>query len=393
VAESCWHVIFGLRLTLRPCQHHNPNLMKPSAKNSTPVKPQRPVRAAGSRLSVFARRLLAAWRTLQLPSADAPIIVAVSGGADSTGLLLAIDELIVAGHLNLEMVVAHLDHGLRPEAKDDAKWVANLAGELGHGLATRRSNVRKRADDTSDNLEQAARRARYEFLAGTAAKHKAEMILTAHTMDDQAETVLLRLLRGSGADGLTGIDPVRRLDSRTDLLLARPLLNWARRSDTENYCRQRKVEFRIDSMNEDLQFARVRVRKQLIPLMESFNGKIVDALARSAELLRDDLVVLNQAAEAFLMQASANEPGIKTETNVPRLSVSVLAKAPAALRRRALRQWLLQARGDLRRFELVHMLGIERLLVGDVGGRIAELPGGSVVRRKRGWLEMEVKKG
>jgi tRNA(Ile)-lysidine synthase len=367
--------------------------MNPAAKNATATKRQRPIRSSGGKLSVFARRLFSAWQTLQLPLADACVVVAVSGGADSTGLLLAINELIVAGRLNLTVIVAHLDHGLRREGKDDADWVAKLTANLGHEFATRRGNVRRRAQKTGDNLEQAARHARYEFLAKTAQKHKAKMILTAHTMNDQAETVLLRLLRGSGADGLTGIDPVRRFDSRTDLLLARPLLNWARRSDTENYCRQRKAEFRLDAMNEDLQFARVRVRKQLLPLMESFNGRMVEALARSAQLLRDDLVVLNQEAEALLAKASDGGPDIKTETNVARLSVSVLAHAPPALRRRALRQWLMQGRGDLRRFELVHMLGIERLLLGNVGGRIAELPGESVVRRKAGWLELAVKKG
>ena len=344
------------------------------------------------KLSAFARRLFDAWQTLRLPLSEVKIVLAVSGGADSTALLLAIAELIALGRFKLNLLVAHLDHGLRSESKDDAKWVANLAAQLGVEVATGRGNIRKRALMTSDNLEQAARRARYEFLAKTATKHKATMILTAHTMDDQAETILLRLLRGSGPDGLSGIDPVRRLDSHTDLLLARPLLNWARRADTENFCRQSKVEFRLDSMNEDEQFARVLVRKQVIPLMECFNVRFVDALARSAELLRDDLVVLNHEAQALLLKATEPESMMKSETNGPRLSVSVLANAPAALRRRALRLWLSKGRGDLRRLELVHMLGIERLLVGNVGGRIAQLPGGGVVVRKRGWLELAVKR-
>jgi len=363
--------------------------MKP---NPARVKRQRPVRASGLKLSAFARRLLDAWLTLRLPFADANIVVAVSGGADSTALLLAIDELIARRQLDANVVVAHLDHGLRPQSKDDAKWVANLAERLGYEITTGRSNVKKRALASGDNLEQAARRVRYEFLAKIAGKRKAQLILTAHTMDDQAETILLCLLRGSGADGLTGIEPVRHFDSRSDLLLARPLVNWARRAETAKYCRQRKVDFRTDSMNEDEQFARVRVRKQLIPLMESFNGKIVDALARTAGLLRDDLTVLNQEADGLLIRASDGGPAHKAETNVPRLSVSVLANAPAAVRRRALRKWLSLGRGDLRRLELVHMLGIERLLVGNLGGRVAELPGGSLVVRKQRWLELAVKK-
>ena len=366
--------------------------MKPREEDTRRVKRSRPVRASGLKLSAFARRLLDAWRTLQLPLADANIVVAVSGGADSTALLLALDELIAARQMLATLVIAHLDHGLRQQSKEDAKWVANLAHQLGFDIATGRLNVMKRATATGDNLEQAARRARYEFLAKIARKRKAQLILTAHTMDDQAETVLLRLLRGSGAEGLTGIEPVRRFDARSDFLLARPLVTWARRAETQNYCRQRQVDFRADPMNEDEQFARVRVRKQLIPLMESFNGKIVEALARTAELLRDDLAVLNQKADVLLLAASDGLPENKTETKAPRLNVSVLANAPAAVRRRALRKWISAGRGDLRRFELVHIIGVERLLVGNRGGRIAELPGGGAVVRKQRWLEFVAKK-
>lgn len=366
--------------------------MKPTAENPARVKRVRPVRASGLKLSVFARRLLDAWRNLQLPLGNVNIVVAVSGGADSTALLLAIHELLGLGHLKAQLVIAHLDHGLRPQSKNDAKWVANLARQLGYEIATGRLNVKKRAVATGDNLEQAARRARYEFLARIARKRNAQVVLTAHTMGDQAETVLLRLLRGSGADGLAGIEPIRRFDARSDFLLARPLVNWARRAETQKYCRQKKVDIRADSMNEDEQFARVRVRRQLIPLMESFNGKIVEALARTAALLRDDLAVLNQKAQTLLIKASDGGPVNKTETNVPRLSVTVLADAPAAVRRRALRKWISKGRGDLRRVELAHIIGVERLLVGNRGGRIAELPGGDAVVRKQRWLELLVKK-
>ncbi len=105
---------------------------------------------------------------------------------------------------------------------------------------------------SSDNLEQAARDARYAFLERTAKKVSANYVLTAHTMDDQAETVLLRLMRGSAAAGLGGMDAIRPLAKDSSIKLARPLL-WARRSDTEDYCRIRKIEFLFDEMNEDLE--------------------------------------------------------------------------------------------------------------------------------------------
>jgi tRNA(Ile)-lysidine synthase len=367
--------------------------MKAPDKSLTRVKRQRPIKSSRQKLSAFSHRLLAAWRALNLPSADVNIIVAVSGGADSVALLLAIDELIRMKQLQANIVVAHLDHGLRTESRADAKWVAELANQLGYEFLTSRLNIGKRAAATGDNLEQAARRGRYEFLAKTAKKKDANLLLTAHTMDDQAETVLLRLLRGSGAEGLVGIEPVRPFDSRSKFLLARPLLTWARRTDTQDFCRHRQVDFRSDPMNEDERFARVRVRKQLIPLMESFNGKIVEALARTAELLRDDLTVLNQQAELLLRAGSDGEAGNKAETKAPPLNVRVLANAPPSVRRRALRKWISDVRGDLRRLELAHIVGIESLLKGAHSGRTAELPGGGEVVRKQQWLRFVAKKG
>jgi tRNA(Ile)-lysidine synthase len=337
--------------------------------------------------------LLDAWARLRLPTANAKIVIAVSGGADSTALLLTFDELIKAKRLALNVIVAHLDHGLRKKAsKEDARWVTNLARDLGYKIELGRTNVKQRAQKTADNLEQAARLARYEFLAKIANQNMAEMVLTAHTMNDQAETVLLRLLRGSGADGLAGIEQVRALDSNSSLLLVRPLIAWATRADTENYCQRRKIEFRVDEMNEDERFARVRVRKQLVPLLQSFNGKVVQGLARTAQLLREDVTVLNEEAARLLREAGRTLPGKKTETRSPLLSVDALARAPAAIRRRALRQWIAASKGNLRRFELVHLVGVEKLLQGNRGGRVAELPGGVSVLRQGRWLELRTEK-
>jgi tRNA(Ile)-lysidine synthase len=345
-------------------------------------------RARGRGLSSFARQLLTQWKRLALSLTGERVIVAVSGGADSVALLLALDELIGAGRLDLQVMVAHLDHELRGEASErDAAWVAEMSEELGFAVVLGRARVKERAAQTRDNLEQAARRARYEFLAEAAARWKARMVLTAHTMDDQAETVLLRLLRGSGAEGLGGIEPVRALDSESDVLLVRPLLEWARRAETEEYCQGRGVHFRVDEMNSDERFARVRVRKQVIPLMQTFNARAVEALSRTAELLREDASALQASAEKLLVEASEG-----ATSGPPQLRVDILAGAPAALRRRALRQWIARGRGDLRRLELVHIVAVEKLLEGERGGRVALLPGGSAVSRKRGRLLFHVKK-
>ena len=340
-------------------------------------------------LNQFARSLLIEWRKLRLPTADETVVVGVSGGADSVALLLALAELKSASKLSVKICVAHLDHKLRKTSASDARWVAELAAKLGFESVTGRSKVAEIARANNDNLEQAAREARYAFLERTAKRKSARYVLTAHTMDDQAETVLLRLMRGSAGAGLGGMEAMRPLGKSVELV--RPLL-WTRRTDIENYCRLRKTEFLEDEMNNDTGFARVRVRKQLLPLMQSFNNRIVEAISRTAAQLREDRAVLGSGSHDLLGRASLDETGDEEtdgETKTPALDVKVLANEPPALRRRALRQWLSQARGSARRLEMVHLLAVEKLLEGTAGGRTVELPGGGRVRRSKNRLQFE----
>jgi tRNA(Ile)-lysidine synthase len=320
---------------------------------------------------------------------DVSAVVAVSGGADSVALLLSIDELIKSGKLKLEVLVFHLNHRLRGKASAaDACWVEALAKRLGYKAEIESIDVKRRAARTSDNLEQAARRARYEFLEKKARTSRAALVLTAHTMDDQAETVLMNLLRGSGGSGLGGIEPVRSISAESKIFLARPLLSWARRQDTEDYCRRQAVEFRTDEMNLDEKFARVRVRRQLLPLMQTFNPKLVPGLARTAELLREDSSALDRGALTLLELAFEPDPAVADGEDLGAfLRLDLLTAAPPALRRRALRLWIERCRGDLKRLERVHIAALEGLLLGDRGGRVIELPGGARVIRKRGLLK------
>jgi tRNA(Ile)-lysidine synthase len=180
------------------------------------------------------------------------------------------------------------------------------------------------------------------------------------------------------------MEALRPLAKNSSIKLVRPLL-WARRADTENYCRIRKTAFLSDEMNEDQRFARVKVRKQLLPLMQSFNNRIVEALSRTASQLREDGAVLFKDSDELLKRASL----ANNETKTPVLDVKLLSEAPSALRRRALRQWLSEARGSTRRLEMVHLTAVEKLLDGRGSGRVVELPGGGRVRRNRNRLEFE----
>ncbi|HST50749.1 MAG TPA: tRNA lysidine(34) synthetase TilS [Pyrinomonadaceae bacterium] len=347
-------------------------------------------------MSGFARRMLAEWRRLGWAVRGERVVVAVSGGADSTALLLALAELLKARRLGLEVTAAHLDHCLRGEqGAADSRGVEEQARAHGFDVVTGRADVGERAREDRDNLEQSARRARYEFLSEVARGCGASSVLVAHTLDDQAETILLRLLRGSGADGAGGMRPERLLEDGTPeegsgIFLRRPLLNWARRADTEGYCRARGVEFRSDEMNEDERFARVRVRRRLVPLLETLNPRAARTLARAAELMREDSDALERLASELLEEADAKTQAgmndVEKDEGAWPLRVEALASAHRALRRRALRQWLARGRGDLRRIEFAHVSAVEKLLEGTRGGRVAELPGGSSVERRRGLL-------
>jgi tRNA(Ile)-lysidine synthase len=343
---------------------------------------------------------------MRWPVRGESVVVALSGGADSSALLLALEELKRAGLLDVELTAAHLDHGLRGEsAETDARFASALAREHGFEFVSARVDVGRRASESGDNLEQAARRARYEFLADAARRAEASTVLTGHTLDDQAETVLLRLLRGSGSEGLGGMKPERELEEGGEVLLRRPLLEWARRADTEGYCRARGVEFRADEMNEDESFARVRVRRRLLPLLETFNPRAAESLARAAGLLREESDAFEGFAARLLEDArdesaeksnpsevASSLTGAALPSEVWPLRVDVLSAAPLALRRRALRLWVARGRGGLRRISLAHVEAVEHLLKGERGGRVAELPGGARVERRRGLLTFHCKK-
>lgn len=312
----------------------------------------------------FVRNLITEWRRLKLPMTDATAIIAVSGGADSVALLLAIADLRKRKKLGLRFVVAHFDHGLRgDESEADKAFVAALASDLGLEFNTKKGKL-----PASGNLEQNARKARYEFLLRTAAKHNAFAVLTAHTTNDQAETFLMNLLRGSGIDGLSAMPPVRTFDG-ADVKLVRPLLRWATRDDTEGFCRASGVQYRSDAMNDDLLFTRVRIRKELIPILRTYNPQIVASLAGTAELI----------------SSTDQVPMVPEDLESP-LELKILRSLPPADLNRVLREWIKINRGNLRGLNLKHIRAVERLVHSPKSGKTVELPGWALVVRSGGLL-------
>lgn len=316
--------------------------------------------------------MITEWRRLGLPADEGTVVIAVSGGADSLSLLLAVHDLVSRGKLKLRMVAAHFNHRLRGAESDaDEDFVRSLTSRLKIELAAGHAEL-----PADGNVEQNARIARYDFLARTARNVGAIAILTGHTMNDQAETFLLNLVRGSGPDGLGGIRPVRQF-TEGGCLLVRPMLTWARRRATEGFCRDMGIEPCCDTMNEDTAFKRVRIRKILLPLLEDMNPNIIETLANTAALMQ------NCSPQAGKDAIQPQPDGLK---------LSELRNLPQATLYAMLRDWLAAHRGNTRQLSLKHLQAIERLVKSEKSGRLAELPGGARVVRSRGLLRYEENK-
>jgi tRNA(Ile)-lysidine synthase len=282
-------------------------------------------------------------RALSIP-ADARILLAVSGGADSMALLHGAAHLAGTDAVAWQLTVVHLDHALRSESADDAAFVADAAASLGLPAEVRRTDVAALARETGRSLEEAGRDARYAFLEEVAHERDA-LIATAHTADDAAETVLLNLMRGSGLSGARGI-PARR--GR----IVRPLLR-ERRATLRHLLDEAGIAYRDDPSNQDPAFLRNRVRSELLPLMEELRPGAVDALARFARLAADDDDLLDAMAAAELARRRASDGTLDWRDPPARalgrriLRLAVGDPAPSATRLEALLEAAEGPRGGL----------------------------------------------
>lgn len=261
---------------------------------------------------------------------DEVVLVAVSGGADSAALLRALWRLRPAA-AGGRLVVGHLNHLLRGEESDaDETFVRNVAAELGLECIVERVGANAAAKQRGDGVEEAARTLRYEFLARAAGTIGARYLATAHTLDDQAETVLQRILRGTGLAGLAGI-PKARSAAGGGIGLVRPMLN-IRRSEVLEYLASLGHAYREDSSNTDRAYTRNRVRHDLLPqLAREYNPRIVETLAHLATQAEEAQAALRPAVEQ-LLKASLR----RHDADCIELDCAALRRAPRHLVREVL---------------------------------------------------------
>jgi tRNA(Ile)-lysidine synthase len=303
----------------------------------------------------------------QLFSGVTKLVVAVSGGADSVALL---DWLATAGPPGLTLIVAHLNHGLRADAAEaDARFVAERARYYNLQSVQQTVDVKALAISSGASLEEAGREARYHFFLSVCAEQGAEAVAVAHHADDQAETVLLRLIRGAGTGGLRAMRG-RSPDGR----IIRPFLSL-RRAQIEEYLRQKGLAWRDDASNDDQTFLRNRIRHELLPLLTTYNPAIYGLLCTTADILAADHAALDLAvAEHYAAIAQ------RTDCQV-RFSVAALQSLPLALQRRLVRLAIAQIAGSCRSVGFNHLQSIEQLMGAGAPARRLDLPGNIIVER------------
>jgi tRNA(Ile)-lysidine synthase len=298
------------------------------------------------------------------------VAAAVSGGADSVCLLHALVEL--APRWNLQIRALHLNHGLRGAESDaDEAFVRELATQLGVPLRVERW---RREDSEPANLEEAARVGRLEFFSKAMADGFADRVALGHTRSDQAETVLFRLLRGSGGAGLAGVRPA------TSAGIVRPLIA-VERPAVEAFLRERGFAWREDSSNLSLQFARNRLRHELLPqLARDWNPAISETLAHTAEWALEEEAYWDAELDRLEGLLAQRDGAVIVET-------AALLALPPAVARRMVRRAMARVKGDLRGIGFRHVLEVLDLASVPVGHGRLQAPGLDVMR-SLGWLRL-----
>ena len=299
--------------------------------------------------------------------------VAVSGGPDSVLLLHFMKDLALEWGITLAAV--HFNHHLRRAESDaDESFVRNLADSIGIAFLCGEAEVARVAREKKQNLEATARELRYGFFFSLVEQGRLDKVVTAHTANDQAETVLLRLLRGSGTRGLSGIYPV--LEGK----VARPFLDLTRAEITREM-EARQLECRLDSTNLDSRLRRNKIRLELLPWLErEFNPALIPLLKNHADRARDE--------EAFLEQQAGerSRPWRIREGAEEKIPARALRGFAPAMQRLVLRQMLHSVDEGLQGVTYAHIEGLLRFATSAQSGRSLTLPGGAVARKEFDWL-------
>jgi tRNA(Ile)-lysidine synthase len=312
-------------------------------------------------------------RQRQLLERNQRLLVAVSGGQDSLCLIKLLLDL--QPKWGWQLAIAHCNHRWRPDSQANTEHVEHLAQAWGVPFYCQ-------AAVEIPISEAQARQWRYQVLAAIAQENACQYIVTGHTASDRAETLLYNLIRGSGTDGLQALTWQRPLGS--NLSLVRPLLEITR-AETAQFCQDFNLPVWEDSTNQNLQYARNRIRQELLPYLQAhFNPQVEQALAQTAEVLRADVAYLENAAAVLLQQAMPPVDCYQQHSDQLRLNRAILQAAPLALQRRAVRQFLQQVLPSSPSFD--HIEKLMTLVTAANRSCTDPFPGGSVAEVEGTWI-------
>ncbi len=305
-----------------------------------------------------------------LLSANEKLLVAVSGGPDSVCLLHILVKL--QKELKVHLHLAHLNHQLRgAESEADAEYVYDLARKWNIPATIERRDVKGYQKEQRLSLEEAAREVRYSFLTEVAGSIGIERVAVGHTRDDHIETILMHLIRGAGTRGLRGLQSYTEWKSKTgSLIIIRPLLEVSHQ-EIEGYCRQHRLAPRLDASNLSLSPLRNRIRHQLLPLLESYNPRIAEALLRTASIASDDIDFLDKETSR-LWDRIAQKEGESVTLDKKRFD-----RLPPTLKRYLLRASAERLMGSAKDIEMRHIEEMMSALAKPAGKRLS-LPGGLI---------------
>lgn len=295
------------------------------------------------------------------------VLVAVSGGPDSVFLLHILSAF--KRKLGISICVAHMDHGIRgAESRRDAEFVRNLSKSFGAKFTSERLRAGK--INRGISLEEALREKRYGFFRKAAARSGADAVATAHTLDDQAETVLMRIIKGASLKGVVGIHPVRR---EKRLRFIRPLIETEKR-DVIGDLKKRKIPFRIDRTNLENKFLRNRVRNRILPYLAKTNPRIKRALSNLAESLREDF-------EFIEGETRKKRDLLKRGKHLYYIALRDILLQPRGLRKEIMREALKLVGGNIKKLTFRHWQDVDFFLRAKARGKLLDLPGGVRIKR------------
>jgi tRNA(Ile)-lysidine synthase len=306
------------------------------------------------------------------------VLLGVSGGPDSVAMLDILYQINKVQGLGWRFHIAHLNHGLRgTQADQDEVFVRRLAKSYGIGFTSRKVQVEQLRAFERGSLEEVARKVRHEFLKELGLKLGVQKISLAHTMDDQAETILHRIIRGTGLRGLKGMVPIRLISRSAELFLVRPLIEISR-TEVQNYLAEHKLSYRLDASNQDLSFTRNRIRHALIPFIEKeFNPRFKTALVKLGQTSASFYILLkeiaNEVFENMKMLGKENEICV---------SADEFAKTPPAIQTLIVDKIVKTLLGKIPQLNFEHYLEILSLCSQPASDRVVMLPRGLQAKRE-----------